>query len=330
MSDVGDACSRRLPPVVLMVGDFNEEQAFSSEPGHAWSVIVTEVRSVCRHSEILDEVARAADGSQDTQSLVQVMLKHHPEAGGCVEPFPVKVEIVNYLGAGDQRDALRRRLHGLLRTFNVVGIIACGTAGAVAATLEALEPLDVPVVVTLSSATHGKARQLAPLQLMPNNALQARTILATCDVILSQPETSREIHVLAAPRGDPYVDSMVRELEALASHGGYDFKLTRVAEADPANLGRDPNRDAQLLICVGYEDVVTKAMTIAHRFRSIILSDGCSPFTTVGPAVFRSRPSAAPAQYAVDAWSAFREVYREYRALGGQLHPPIRLIQTIV
>ena len=154
-----------------------------------------------------------------------------------------------------------------------------------------------------------------PLQLMPNNGMQAREMLSHCHALLHNVPNGQRIHVLAEPRGDSYVDSMLTELSQVSRYGGYGFELIRIQEAEPTRL---EIVSAHTLICIGYQKVSKTAELIANQFHLIILSDGCSPVNApIGVEVFQSVPAATPAQYALDAWRTLCEVYRERRTAAG-------------
>lgn len=308
----------RVSPVVLIVGDF--DLAAVRGPSQAWDAVSSQIRETCTHDGLLNAVEHLADGATGLAALAAKLADHQ----NCVAPFPLKIDVSNYLGPGDNRRALEGRLRRLLATFNVIGIIACGTANANSAVVDALGPLDVPVVSTLSGVYgYSSGNQNVPLQLMPHSGMQAREIVSYSHGLLAKLERP-VVYLLAGPRGDAYVDSMALEIDRLCKRSGYGIELRRIAEADPSLLS---SKKADLLVCVGRGQVTTSAEKIAGRFRYVLLADGCeASLTDVNAKVIRSTPTARPAQYASDAWRAFQVVYRGLYTGTVKLSPSDRLL----
>lgn len=174
--------------------------------------------------------------------------------------------------------SLKDRLWRILDLFDVWAIVASASAGDVKPLREALEGIDIPLLVTTDSTTVPASGQRPnELRLMPSNQAQATAMLFTAirengSGIRSLDEKAalRALPPIACsrettPQAHEYVSDLYKQLQREARRLGIkidDFKKT----AD--NLGP--------VIVIGYADHAESIIRSRAGGRLTILSDGCA------------------------------------------------------
>jgi hypothetical protein len=298
-------------PVVLVVGDFRSRDTFA---WHAWERICAAYKDTDEAATIvLPEPTQALSVHPNT--LVVGQSAHLSGIAG-LYPLPF-----SDMGNGARQDVLSLMLQYLC-SFNVVSIVACGTARNTRSMLNSLWPLLTPVMVTVDSTVQERSSNVARtysygsvLRLVPSNDLQAQAILARISTLAEQYAQST-IQIFSGGSND-YVLDLCRVLEDQLEYGATRGAAHFVSSVQ--NLESAP--DCGILVCVGYHEAFQKIMSSGKKWRHIVLSDGCSDDRVTARAMlekgagefYLSRPAFAHADYACDAYTAINLAWRSGR-----------------
>jgi hypothetical protein len=298
-------------PVVLVVGDFRSRDTFA---WHAWE-------RICAAYKDTDEAATIAlpeptqELSAHPSTFVLGRSAHLSEISG-LYPLPF-----SDMGNGARQDVFSLMLQYLC-SFNVVSIVACGTARNTRSMLHSLWPLLTPVMVAVDSTVQERTSNVARtysygsvLRLVPSNDLQAQAILARISTLAEQ-YAGPTIQIFSGGSND-YVLDLCRVLEDQLEYGATRGTARFVSSVQ--NLESDP--DSGILVCVGYYEAFQKILSSGKKWRHIVLSDGCSDDrVTAGVMLekretefYLSRPAFSHSDYACDAYTAINLAWRSGR-----------------
>jgi len=302
-------------PAVLVVGDYRYEDTFVSK---AWERICIAYRQ--QPDEQLYGEVPAPSRTMTPHPRALAPLRRIPrDALPNLYPVP-------FSDLGDcARPDVAERLYQYLSHFDVWAVIACGTASSTQGLLRTLQPSSLPVFVTVDSTADMPAPKEQrsssyrnALRLMPNNDLQAQAILSKLTSLVEQ-GADIDVQVLCHGENEEaeYVRDLRKALESHASKGPGRPQLTFHSEIDQLRSAEENG----ILVCVGYFEAVRLIASTRHRWRHIILSDGCYEervrahiVETEGGADFHwSRPAFDHSEYAHDAYLAINKIWRRIR-----------------
>jgi hypothetical protein len=258
-------------PVVLVVGD--DSSYFSSE---VWAGVVDAAEAEHRKateitSERLEPILEA-DYSEAYAHLQKDGL-------GWMKRPPTRKPIPLQLSHDHDPDPgkLRTHLLRILDLFDVWAIVASASAGDVKRLREAIEGIDIPLLVTTDSTTVPASGQRSnELRLMPSNKAQATAMLFTA-IRGREPSTRIEAEerplrarppiacsAEATPQARQYVSDLEDQLHKEARR--HDIKI--------ADFRHQPDHSGPVIV-VGYSDHALSLIKSRPPRRLTILSDGC-------------------------------------------------------
>lgn len=186
---------------------------------------------------------------------------------------PIKLDDQNDAGSSE----FKRSLNDLFQEHDVWGIISCCTAENSTKLIDALDPIDTPILIALDN-TVARSAHLAPnvLQLIPNNALQAQAILSKVGGLLPEGEDKVNVSVYLWPPQNEFVHDLRIALMDKTS----EAPNSRIA-LNPITVGKalkdiGANLTGEdILIYVGYYDGLKKLLALVKSAK-IVLSDACN------------------------------------------------------
>ena len=269
---------------MLVVGDFDRARRGGEFAAQVWEGVTAEYlyetpRSRASNSPIDDyariaeQIARTSDG--ECEKLMAARRWGPRRRPVTRSPIPLR------LGHGPDADTdqFRDDLRRVLDKFDVWGIIAAGSAHNLVPIRDALQGVDIPLLVTTDSTTVGSATTMpTELRLMPSNrgqatvmllagvlaaarsgrALQPRDALAT-----SFPEISYVAETTLQAR--KYADDLTTQLKDEAHRLGIPLGQEHAGET-----GEGP------LLVIGYDPIAEQIATRRREGGVTILSDGCA------------------------------------------------------
>ncbi|GAA4782194.1 hypothetical protein GCM10023307_03380 [Lysobacter hankyongensis] len=301
---------------MLVVGDYRYEDTFVSK---AWERICFAYRQQpeeTRYGEVPAPSRKMTPHPRELSPLRRIARDAAPNL------YPVP-----FSDLGDcSRPDVAERLYQYLSHFDVWAVIACGTASSTQGLLRTLQPSSLPVFVTVDSTaempvTNGErpSSYRNALRLMPNNDLQAQAILSKLTSLVEQ-GADVDVQVLCHGENEEaeYVRDLRKALESHASKGPGRPQLRFCSEVDQLR----PIEENGILVCVGYFEAVRLIARVQHRWRHIILSDGCYEERVRayivgiedGADFHWTRPAFDHSEYAHDAYLAINKIWRRIRA----------------
>jgi hypothetical protein len=298
-------------PVVLVVGDFRSRDTFV---WHAWERIC----AAYKESDDAQDSALPAPAESLSAEPVAIALDNSAHFSDVSMLYPLPFSDV---GNGARPDVLSLMLRYLC-SFNVISIVACGTARNTRSMLHSLWPLLTPVMVAVDSTVQERSSNIARtysygsvLRLVPSNDLQAQAILARIST-LAERYPRPTIQIFAGGSND-YVLDLCRVLEDQLQYGATRGVARFVSSVQ--NLESDA--ECGILVCVGYFDAFQQILNSGKRWRHIVLSDGClddrvmalAMLDTGATEYYLSRPAFAHSDYACDAYTGVNIAWRHGR-----------------
>jgi hypothetical protein len=258
-------------PVVLVVGDDASE--FSSEVwrGVVEAAAVEHQKSVEITAGRLEPLLEA--DYEEVHKLLDKLGMAWTKRPRTRRPIPLQL---SHSHAPDPA-TLRENLGRLLDLFDVWAIVASASAGDVKPLRQAIEGIDIPLLVTTDSTTVSASDQRSnELRLMPSNKAQATAMLFTAVRVneesgLASGESAPiralpkiACHYETTPQAREYVNNLKEQLESEARR--YNIKIGDYTRAD--NKGP--------VIVVGYSGHAESIINARVSERLTILSDGCA------------------------------------------------------
>ena len=297
----------RLPiPSVLVVGDFRKNSIGFAKK--AWQQIVKVYDEEGKSFGPAPEISQSSDPQDYQVDRIIIERNASPTDNPPLYPIPVS----DYGRAGSGR--FEFNLYKLFRRFNVFGVISCGTAENTKGLAKALEPIDLPVLLTLDSTLSGSVG-FGPntLQLIPNNALQAQAILGKVGVLLGD-RTGQLVQVLCSPEDDEYVKDLKQAVQSnIEDNEGSIIRAVYVTDANKL----EHKGQKRIIVCLGYYEALGSLIKHLDRECELVFSDGFND-----PRVKRklalqhdvrwyylTRPVYDPLEHAVDAYRILNRVW---------------------
>ena len=229
--------------------------------------------------------------------------------------LPIKIDDEGYAGSLE----FRKRLYLEFSRSNVWGIISCCTARNSALLLDALKPIDIPVLICVDN-TVKRSAQPSPsvLQLIPNNALQAQAILGKVGADLPQDTRQHTVHVYCRRPEDEYVRDLWTALEAKAKDSqNRRILLKQVTVGEILSEACSTIKPKNIIVYIGYYDGLDRLLKeVRGKALKLMLCDGCHE-PVAQKEMEKSNelwhvavPSYDPRVYAYQAYISLSEVWR--------------------
>lgn len=246
-------------PAVLLIGDFEGDGKVFVDP--AFKLLADAYKK--------SPPGDAAAPSAHYKAWQEYTTNLNRSEGPALIPVPYSD------GGHANRETFTEELLGLLSRYDVWAVIACGTASNTESLLEALEPVDVPILVVVDSTVNVLSSPYDNiLRLTPNNELQAAAILAKAKELFAAHFAHEHgvFELFYQPVDNPYVKDLLETLRRLTEESSTQISPTEATGTKKLRT----RRDVGVVVCIGYLDALQSLWHADILDRShVILSDGC-------------------------------------------------------
>lgn len=232
------------------------------------------------------------------------------------EPLLYPIKLDDEGDAGNLR--FKQRLYTNFKVHNVWGVISCCTAENSSKLIEALEPIDTPILTALDNTVElAVLSKPNLLQLIPNNALQAQAILSKVGALLPDREEKVTVNAYLWPPQNDFVRDLSKALQNKANEAQNSrINLNQITVGQALREIGSELKAHDVFVYIGYYDGLEKLLDYV-KTEKLILSDACAENRVEAlmrekqRSYYLSKPSFDPSVYACQGYLSLSKVWLE-------------------